>query len=160
MDSEASLCPFRIEVDDLRRPAIAALLEEHLSDMRAWSPPESVHALDLERLRQPEITFWSVWDEDTLLGCGAIKRLDKHHGELKSMRTAACARGRGVASQLLDHMLAAARAAGMQRLSLETGTTPGFAAAHRLYVRYGFAPCGPFSDYREDPFSRFMTRAL
>lgn len=150
----------RIEIDDLRRPQVAELLEEHLQDMRAWSPPKSVHALDLERLRQPGITFWTVWDGDELLACGAIKRLDAGHGELKSMRTARRARGRGAATLLLRHAMEQARAWGLQRLSLETGTTEGFAAAHRLYARHGFADCGPFADYAPDPFSRFMTCAL
>jgi putative acetyltransferase len=150
----------RIEVDDLRRPQVAQLLEEHLQDMRAWSPPESVHALDLERLRQPGITFWTVWDGDELLACGAIKRLDATHGELKSMRTARRARGRGAATLLLQHAMDQARQWGLQRLSLETGTTEGFAAAHRLYARHGFADCGPFADYLPDPFSRFMTCPL
>lgn len=150
----------RIEVDDLRRPQVAELLEEHLQDMRAWSPPESVHALDLERLRHPAITFWTVWEGDELLACGAIKRLDASHGELKSMRTARRARGRGAATLLLQHMLAQARAWGLQRLSLETGTTEGFAAAHRLYARHGFVDCGPFADYTPDPFSRFMVYSL
>ncbi|MDT8990945.1 GNAT family N-acetyltransferase [Curvibacter sp. APW13] len=149
-----------IEIDDLRRPQVAELLEEHLEDMRAWSPPESVHALDLDRLRQPGITFWTVWEGDELLACGAIKRLDALHGELKSMRTARKARGRGAATLLLRHALAQARQWGLQRLSLETGTTEGFAAAHRLYARHGFVDCGPFADYAPDPFSRFMTYVL
>lgn len=149
-----------IEVDDLRRPQVAQLLEEHLQDMRAWSPPESVHALDIERLRHPSITFWTVWDGEELLACGAIKRLDATHGELKSMRTARRARGRGAATLLLRHAMAQARHWGLQRLSLETGTTEGFAAAHRLYARHGFVDCGPFSDYALDPFSRFMTCTL
>lgn len=150
----------RIEVDDLYRPQVAELLDEHLQDMRAWSPPESVHALDLERLRQPGITFWTVWEGDELLACGAIKRLDATHGELKSMRTARRARGRGAATLLLRHALDQARQWGLQRLSLETGTTEGFAAAHRLYARHGFTDCGPFADYAPDPFSRFMTCTL
>jgi putative acetyltransferase len=150
----------RIKIDDLSRPQVAELLDEHLQDMRAWSPPESVHALDLERLRQPSITFWTVWDGEDLLACGAIKRLDAGHGELKSMRTARRARGRGAATLLLRHMVEQARVWGLQRLSLETGTTEGFAAAHRLYARHGFVDCGPFADYAPDPFSRFMTCTL
>ncbi len=150
----------RIEVDDLSRPQVACLLEEHLQDMRAWSPPECVFALDLERLRHPAITVWTVWEGDGLLSCGAVRRLDATHGELKSMRTARKARGRGAATYLLEHALAQARSWGLQRLSLETGTTAGFAAAHRLYERHGFVRCGPFGDYREDPFSLFMTQTL
>ncbi|MGQ0708358.1 MAG: GNAT family N-acetyltransferase [Rhodoferax sp.] len=149
-----------IRLDDLRGPEIAALLEQHLADMHAWSPAESVHALDLERLRQPEIRFWSLWEGAHLLGCGALKQLDAHHGEIKSMRTTPEARGRGVASAVLCHIVEQARQAGLRRISLETGTTAGFAAAHRLYERHGFVPCGPFGDYREDPYSLFMTRSL
>lgn len=150
----------RIEIDDLSRPQVALLLEEHLEDMRAWSPPECVFALDLERLRHPAITFWTVWDGDALLACGAIRRLDATHGELKSMRTARNARGRGAARFLLTHLLVQAQQWGLCRLSLETGTAPGFAAAHRLYARHGFEDCGPFGDYAVDPHSRFMTRLL
>jgi putative acetyltransferase len=149
-----------IEVDDLTRPQVARLLDEHLADMRAWSPPECVFALDLERLRQPGITFWTVWDSDALLACGAVKRLDAAHGELKSMRTARIARGRGAATLLLRHAMDQARQWGLQRLSLETGTTEGFSAAHRLYARHGFVDCGPFAGYAPDPFSRFMTCTL
>lgn len=153
-----------IRLDDLRDPRIAAFMEEHLQDMRATSPPESVHALDMDKLRQPDIRFWSVWLPDghgeTLVGTGAIKRLDHQHAELKSMRTSTHFRGQGLARLLLDHIVGQARAMGYRRLSLETGTQPFFAPAHQLYLGYGFEECGPFGSYRLDPHSRFMTRLL
>ncbi len=150
----------RIVRDDLTHPALHALLAEHLADMHAHSPPESVHALDLERLRAPGITFWSAWDGDTLLGCAALRELDPGHGEIKSMRTPRALRGRGAGRALLMHLLAEARARGYARLSLETGTAAVFEPAHRLYASAGFADCGPFGDYGPDPFSRFMTLGL
>lgn len=149
-----------IREDDLSGPEIAALLEAHLDLMRAVSPPESVHALDLEALRAPAVTFWTVWDGAVLLGCGALKELDPAQGEIKSMHTAAAARGRGVARRLLEHILEAARRRGYRRLSLETGSTEDFAAARGLYSGFGFTYCGPFADYRPDPFSAFMTLEL
>jgi len=149
-----------IRLDELRDPAIHALLEEHLADMRRISPPESCHALDLDRLRQPEISFWSVWDGATLLGCGALKTISAAHGEVKSMRTTAAARRRGVARAVLAHIIETARTRGLSRLSLETGSQPFFEPAHQLYESFGFERCGPFEGYREDPLSVFMTRAL
>jgi putative acetyltransferase len=159
---EVKTPPLAFVLDDLRDPRIAQFLEEHLADMRRVTPPESVHALDLDKLRQPGILFFSAWtDEDrTLAGTGALKQLSGAHGEIKSMRTAASLRGRGVASALLAHLLAQARAQGWERVSLETGSQPFFAPARALYERHGFAPCGPFEGYREDPSSYFMTRAL
>ena len=150
----------QIRLDPLHSPQIAALLGEHLQDMRRISPPESVHALDLEELRKPGITFWSAWSGDVLAGCVALKELDASHGEIKSMRTAAAQRRRGVGAALLEHVLEQAQARGLHRLSLETGSQPEFAPARALYARYGFVPCGPFGDYAEDPCSTFMTRAL
>ncbi len=149
-----------IREDDLRGPEIKALLEAHLDLMRSISPPEGVHALDLEALRAPEITFWTVWDGAVLLGCGALKELDSTHGEIKSMHTAAAARGRGVARRLVQHILAEARRRGYRRLSLETGATDDFAAARGLYSAFGFEVCGPFADYPLHPFSAFMTLEL
>lgn len=149
-----------IIVDDLSGPEIAAFLGEHIRDMRAVSPPESKHALDLDRLRQPEITFWSVWADTTLIGCGALKVLTSQHGEIKSMRTAASYRGQGVASTLLQHIVDEARGRGMTRLSLETGAMPFFGPARRLYLKFGFVYCGPFAGYVSDPNSVFMTLAL
>ena len=149
-----------IRRDDLRGLEIAALLEAHLADLRGKSPPCSVHALDLDRLRKPGITFWSVWDGGELVGCGALKELDRTHGEIKSMRTVAAHLRRGVASRMVTHILDEAKRRGYRRLSLETGSTRDFAAAHRLYVRFGFKPCGPFADYKEDPFSLYMTKEI
>lgn len=149
-----------IKVDDLRSPEVAQLLEEHLQDMYAVSPPESVHALDLAKLRQPEITFWSVWDGEQLAGCGAIKELDAQHAEIKSMRTAKAYRGKGIAVKIMEHMLAVAAERNYQRLSLETGPQDFFTPARKLYERFGFEYCGPFGDYAEDPYSTFMTKSL
>jgi putative acetyltransferase len=152
--------PLLIRRDDLRDLRIAVFLEEHIRDMRAVSPPESKHALDLDGLRQPDIRFWSAWDEGQLVGCGALKLLDDTHGELKSMRSAASHRGRGVGRQMLLHILGEARATGLHRLSLETGAMPFFAPARALYAAHGFAACAPFGAYRADPNSVFMTLAL
>jgi putative acetyltransferase len=150
----------RIRIDDLRGPEVIALLQAHLEHCRRWSPPQSVHALDLEALRAAEISFWSVWEEARLLGCGALKELDPRHGEIKSMHTAAEHRGRGVAPALLTHMVAVARDRSYRRLSLETGSMPAFAPARALYARFGFSYTGPFADYRLDPNSMFMTLEL
>ncbi|VWX57618.1 putative acyltransferase [Burkholderiales bacterium 8X] len=149
-----------IEVDDLTRPEVHALLEEHLANMREISPPESVHALDLDRLRRPEITFWSAWDGDLLLGCGALKELNAKHAEVKSMRTPAAARRRGAAKAILVRLIEVARSRGYERLSLETGSMSAFEPAHRLYESFGFARCGPFEGYEDDPNSVFMTLRL
>lgn len=149
-----------IRVDDLTGPEIHALLQEHLDSMKLYSPPESIHALDLDALRQPAITFWTVWEGDDLLGCGALKALDDQHGEIKSMRTANQHRRKGVARAVLAHMIDEARRRGYRRLSLETGSHPAFEPARRLYASFGFAYCEPFADYRLDPYSVFMTMVL
>jgi putative acetyltransferase len=149
-----------IRRDDARGPEIAALLQEHLRDMYRVSPPASVHALDLERLRQPDITVWTMWDGGILAGCGALKALDPQHGEIKSMRTASSHRRRGVAKQLLQHILAEAKQRGYTRVSLETGAMDFFRPARALYASVGFAPCPPFADYRADLHSVFMTKEL
>lgn len=149
--------PIVIREDDLRGPEIAALLEAHLGLMRATSPPESVHALDLEALRAPAVTFWSVWEEEQLLGCGALKEIDAGHGEIKSMHTAEGARGKGVARGLVQHILDEARRRAYRRLSLETGSPEVFLPARKLYEGFGFRLCGPFGDYAYDPFSVYMT---
>ena len=149
-----------IRLDDLQGPEIRALLEEHLANMRRISPPESVHALDLEELRGPGITFWSAWEGGLLLGCGALKELDPRHGEVKSMRTPNALRRRGAGRALLAHLVAVARARGYERVSLETGAAAAFQPAHRLYESFGFTRCGPFGDYRDDPNSLFMTLRL
>lgn len=149
-----------LRLDDLRHPDVIALLQEHLDWMHRTSPPESVHALDLDALRQPDIAFWTLWDGEALAGCGALRALDATHGEVKSMRTAQTHLRRGVAATMLDHILAEARRRGYARLSLETGSMDYFAPARALYARAGFRPCAPFGDYVEDPNSVFMTRAL
>jgi putative acetyltransferase len=141
-------------------PRVVAMLHTHVTRARAETARGSAHALDLAGLRAPEITFWSVWEGDAIVGVGALKRLSSDHGEVKSMHTAEAARGRGVGSALLRQIMATARAAGMSRLSLETGAWPYFAPARALYARHGFLECGPFGDYREDPNSVFMTRVL
>lgn len=150
----------QIRQDDLTGPEIHALLEEHLQHMRSVSPPESVHALDLNKLRQPAITFWTVWSGDSLMGCGALKQLDATHGEIKSMRTAQPHRRSGVAHAMLTHIVEEAQRRGYARLSLETGSQDAFEPARRLYARFGFTQCGPFEGYTDDPNSVFMTRLL
>lgn len=150
----------KIEIDNLTRPAIHALLSEHLSSMHALSPPESVHALDLESLRRPEITFWSAWDGAVLLGCGALMELDRRHGEVKSMRTPEAHRRMGAGRALLMHIIQAARSRGYERLSLETGSMAAFAPARSLYASAGFTEVGPFGSYAEDPNSVFMSLVL
>ena len=150
----------RIEVDNLTRPEVHALLEEHLANMHELSPPESVHALDLDRLRTPDITFWSVWDGDELVGCGALKELSPEHGEIKSMRTPKALRRRGAGRAVLAHIIDTARSRGYALLSLETGSQAGFLPAQNLYRSFGFDVCGPFAGYREDPNSVFMQLRL
>lgn len=149
-----------IREDDLRGEAIARLLQRHLDFAHEHTPPESIHALDIERLRVPEITFWSAWEGDGLLGCIALRALSADHGEIKSMHTVAEARGRGIGRRLLTHLITVAQERGYRRLSLETGTTLGFAAARALYSGFGFAPCPPFGSYRIDPVSVCMTREI
>jgi putative acetyltransferase len=150
----------RIETDDLTRPEIHALLQEHLQSMYELSPPESVHALDLDQLRQPEITFWSAWEGPLLLGCGALKALGPRRGEVKSMRTPNAHRRRGAGRAILSHIIDVARVRGYDRLYLETGSFDAFKPAQSLYASYGFTCCGPFGDYVDDPNSVFMTLDL
>jgi putative acetyltransferase len=149
-----------IREDDLTGDAIAALLTLHLQEMHAWSPACSVHAMPIERLREDDVTFYSVWDGEMLAACGAIKQLDATHGELKSMRADPAYRGKGAGRAVLLHLLAVARQRGFTRLSLETGSTAPFEPARNLYQVHGFTECGPFADYPLDPFSVFMTRCL
>lgn len=149
-----------IRLDDLTGADVAALLTEHLAEMHATSPPESVHALPLDALRAPDVRFYVARDSGELVGCGALRQLEELHVELKSMRTTAGARGRGVGAALLEFLLAEATAAGARRISLETGAEPFFAPARRLYARRGFAECAPFGTYVPDPNSVFMTRTL
>ncbi|MFD5148492.1 GNAT family N-acetyltransferase [Streptomyces sp. NPDC058401] len=150
----------KIMVDDLSGSEIAGFLDEHVRQMRSITPVESKHALDLEELRKPEVTFWSIMDGDTVVGCGAVKRLDAGHAELKSMRTAPTRKRSGIASLLLEHVITEAKAMGFTRLSLETGSAEFFLPARKLYGKFGFTPCGPFANYRPDPNSTFMTRTL
>jgi putative acetyltransferase len=150
----------KIEIDDLSRPEIHALLNEHLRSMHAMSPPESVHALDIAKLRALEITFWSAWDGSLLLGCGALKELDARHGEIKSMRTPDGLRRRGAGRALLAHIIEVARSRAYERLSLETGSMEAFKPAQQLYESFGFTVCGPFGAYAEDPNSVFMSLRL
>lgn len=149
-----------IKIDDLSSPRIAEFLAEHLENMAENSPPESIHALPLDQLRKPDITFWSVWSGSELLGCGALKQLNSGHGEIKSMRTASEHRRKGVAARLLEHILDEANRREYKRVSLETGSMEAFAPAHHLYVKFGFRQCGPFADYIDDPNSLFMTKEL
>ncbi|MFC9896319.1 GNAT family N-acetyltransferase [Nocardia sp. NPDC127579] len=150
----------RIAVDPLDGPEIADLLTGHLAEMHAHSPEDSVHALDLDELRKPEITCWSGRIGAGLVGCVALKELDPTHGEIKSMRTATGYTGRGIAAALLTHLLDVARTRGYERVSLETGTAEFFAPAVRLYRRHGFDFCGPFAGYISDPHSVFLTLRL
>jgi putative acetyltransferase len=149
-----------IEIDDPARDDVSALLAEHLADMVATSPPESVHALDVSGLKSPEITFWTSREDGVLLGCGALKELDATHAEIKSMRTTHAARGRGVASGMLLHLLAVAEQRGYHRLSLETGAEDYFEPARGMYARHGFTVCEPFGTYVPDVHSVFMTRLV
>jgi putative acetyltransferase len=151
---------YQIHLDDLRGPEIAVLLQEHLDAMHEHSPPESVHALNLDALRKPAISFWTAWDGANLAGCGALRELDPGHGEIKSMRTSTAYLRKGVAAQILDHVIAVAKQRGYHRLSLETGSHPPFAPARALYARFGFVPCPPFGDYFEDQLSICMTMLL
>ncbi len=150
----------RIVPDDLGGEAVLALLQFHLDEMHRWSPPESVHAMPAERLRQSDVSFFSAWDGDTLAGCGAIKHLDADHGELKSMRVAPAYRRRGVGRAILLRLLEEARERGYSRVSLETGRPAPFLPAQTLYLAHGFTPCPPFGSYVTDDFSMCMTLEL
>jgi putative acetyltransferase len=152
----------RVEIreDDLTGKKIADLLQEHLENMHEITPAESVHALDLEALRSPDITFWTAWDGDELLGCGALKELDPHTGEVKSMRTSIPHRRKGCAAKMLQHIISEAERRAYDRLNLETGAFPEFAPARNLYLRHGFEYCRPFAEYTDDPNSVFMTRKI
>jgi putative acetyltransferase len=149
-----------IKIDDLRGPEIAALLLEHMSHMERVSPPESRHALNIDGLRQPGVTFWSAWQDGALLGCAALKELDAVHAELKSMRTASGHLRKGVAAALLQHVIDVAGQRGYDRISLETGSMDYFDPARTLYTKFGFVCAGPFASYRDDPNSVFMAKVL
>ncbi len=150
----------KIALDDLSGPEIARFLQDHMEDMVATSPPESRHALNLDELKLPGITFWVVRNRGTLIGCGALKKLDGDHAEIKSMRTLSAHKQRGVASKLLQHIIMEAKHTGFNRLSLETGSMPFFAPARSLYLKHGFDYCEPFADYVKDANSVFMTLKL
>lgn len=147
----------RIVEDQLSGAAVQALVALHLAEMHQNSPACSVHALPADKLREPGVTFWSAWLGADLAAIGAMKELDPARGELKSMRAAPAFRGKGLGEAMLLHLIAAARARGYRRLSLETGSGEAFAPAIGLYRKHGFVECGPFADYGEDPFSTFMT---
>jgi putative acetyltransferase len=150
----------RIEVDDLSRPQVHALIEEHWANMYELSPPEQVFALNPNKLQADDITFWTVWEEEDLLGCGALKELTPTHGEIKSMRTPAAARGRGAGRAVLMHIIAVAHQRGYTRLSLETGTHAAFEPAHNLYRSKGFVVSAPFGSYLPNEHSVFMELRL
>ena len=146
--------------DDLSGEPIRRLIAHHLRGMHENSPPESVHAFDIEKLRDPGVTFWSAWIGDEIAGCGALKRLGRAQGEIKSMRVADAFLGQGVGRAVLEHIVAEARAMGLASLWLETGSPAAFHPAIRLYESAGFTRCGPFAGYAADPFSVFMTRNI
>src|SRR5688572_30394080 len=153
----------KIKVDDLTGNEIQGLLRHHLQNLSAISPPCSMHALNLEALRKPKITFWSVWSDapsNELMGCGALMELDSGHAEIKSMRTVAEHLRKGVASRMLEHIITEARRRGYRKLSLETGAGAAFLPAQTLYAKFGFQRCGPFGRYVDHPNSVFMTRDL
>lgn len=155
-----STSKLEIKIDDLSGPEIAALLTEHLQRLAEVTPLESRHALNLDELRKPDITFWSAWQRNEVAGCAALKELDTKHGEVKSMRTAKAYLRQRVASMLLQHIISEAKRRGYRKLSLETGAMPYFEPAHRLYYKFGFRKCPPFAEYIEDPNSVFMTMEL
>ncbi|MGS0681363.1 GNAT family N-acetyltransferase [Shewanella sp. 125m-7] len=157
----------QIRVGQLHSEQVLALLKEHHEDMASYSPPESVHALDVSGLGSDDVTFWSLWasaqdnnEGEQLAGCGALKQLDRTHGEIKSMRTSTDFLRQGVAHQLLAHIIAEATSRGYRRLSLETGSMAAFLPAKSLYEQFGFTECAPFADYKQDPYSSFMSKAL
>jgi putative acetyltransferase len=151
---------YRIVEDDLTGPEVAALLDLHLGEMHQWSPACKVHAMPLDRLREPDVTFYSAWSGDELAAVGALKALDARRGELKSMRAAPEFRGRGAGRAILEHLIAEARRRGYTWLGLETGRPDPFVPARRLYEAYGFVECPAFGDYVSDEFSLCMDRTL
>lgn len=150
----------RIEIDDLSRPQVLALLEEHLREMHEITPPGQVFALDADRLRAPGVVFWTAWEDELLLGCAALKELSPTQGEVKSMRTPARLRRQGVGRALVDHILEVSRQRGYRELFLETGSHPAFAPAQALYRSVGFRECGPYGPYEDNGFSVFMSLRL
>jgi putative acetyltransferase len=152
--------PVLVTQGNLADPQVIALLQQHVTRARAETAPGSAHALDLGQLQSADVSFFSAWDSGALLGVAALKRLAPDHGEVKSMHTAEEVRRRGVATALMQHLLATARRAGLTRLSLETGSWDYFEPARAFYRRHGFRECEPFAHYRVDPNSVFMTREL
>lgn len=150
----------KIIIDDLTDLRVHQLLAQHLQSMAEHSPEESIHALDLSKLKQDDITFWTCWHQEQLAGCGALKRISREHGEIKSMRTDNGFLRQGVAAKLLQHILQFAKQQGYTRLSLETGSMDAFKPARLLYSKHGFDYCPPFAQYVEDPYSMFMTKLL
>jgi putative acetyltransferase len=149
-----------IRIDDLSSDESQSIVREHMAGMLGNTPPESVHALPLDKLRQANITFWTAWLGSELCGCGALQTLDHQHGEVKSMRTREKFLRQGVGQALLSHIVTEASARGLKKLSLETGSASSFAAARSMYLRNGFEICGPFADYQPDPHSVFMTKPI
>jgi putative acetyltransferase len=149
-----------IRTDDLSSDESQSIVHEHMAGMLDNTPIESVHALPLDKLRQPHVTFWTAWLDTELCGCGALQTLDQAHGEVKSMRTRAKFLRQGVGQAVLSHIVAEADSRGLKRLSLETGSAESFAAARSMYLKNGFEFCGPFGDYKTDPHSLFMTKLL
>ena len=149
-----------ITIDDLTGQKTIELIQIHLTGMAENSPPESIHALNVAKLKQPNITFYSAWEGDELLGCGALKELTATHGEIKSMRTAEKHVRKGVARAILQHLLNEAKTRGYTKVSLETGSMDAFLPARRLYETFGFTYCEPFDQYTDDPNSTFMTLIL
>lgn len=147
-------------IGKLRSKEVIMLLQEHHKDMHEYSPPESVHTLDLNALEASNITFWSLWDEGNLAGVGALKELDKTHGEIKSMRTSTHYLRQGVANKLLNHIIEQSYIRKYKKISLETGSMNAFLPARNLYKKFGFQECGPFGSYQEDPYSMFMAKNL
>jgi putative acetyltransferase len=145
---------------ELHHDDVRMLLDQHYSEMRSGSPPEACHVLPVDGLDDPNIRFFTLRENSLLLGCGALKRLEPGHGEVKSMRTADAALGRGVGNAMLHHLMAIARGESMTRLSLETGSTEQFAAANRLYEKEGFERTGPFGNYRDTAWTRFFTKEI
>ena len=150
----------RIEIDDLSRTKVHDLLRTHLNHAADHTPPDGIKALDLNGLKSPEVTLWSAWEDDNLLGCGALRELDATHGELKSMHTYQAHRGKGVGKRLVSHIITVARERQYARLSLETSSMDAYAPARRLYRSFGFEECGPFSEYEVYKYSVFMTLEL
>ncbi|MEA3322500.1 MAG: GNAT family N-acetyltransferase [Bacillota bacterium] len=150
----------KIKIDDVTHPTVIAFVEEHMRNLNLLSPPESNHYLDLEALRKPDVTFWSVWEGEEVIGCGALKELNAMSGEVKSMRTSSSHLRKGIGRQILQSIIDKAHERGYQNLYLETGSMEAFYPAQKLYKSFGFNYCQPFADYVEDPNCVFMRKIL